>query len=39
MNLIYDAPISPKVFTDTTVLCGALRVDGESNNLKKRFIL
>ncbi|MFZ3588889.1 PIN domain-containing protein [Bacillus sp. DJP31] len=28
MNLIYNVPKSPKVFIDTTVLCGALRVDG-----------
>jgi hypothetical protein len=28
MNLIYDAPNPPKIFIDTTVLCGALRTDG-----------
>lgn len=35
MNLIYDAPIPPKVFIDTTVLCGALRVDGVNRNILK----
>lgn len=28
MNLIYDLPIRPKVFIDTTILCGALRTYG-----------
>ncbi|QDI90471.1 PIN domain-containing protein [Salicibibacter halophilus] len=35
MNLIYDAPIQPKVFIDTTVLCGALRVDGVNRKILK----
>ncbi|MBM7571885.1 PIN domain-containing protein [Aquibacillus albus] len=33
MNLIYDAPNPPKIFIDTTVLCGALRVDGANRQL------
>lgn len=28
MNSIYDSPMRPKVFIDTTILCGALRTDG-----------
>ncbi|RNF39615.1 PIN domain-containing protein [Planococcus salinus] len=28
MNSIYDSPAIPKVFIDTTILCGALRTDG-----------
>ncbi|PDM39248.1 MULTISPECIES: PIN domain-containing protein [unclassified Geobacillus] len=35
MNLIYDAPHPPKVFIDTTVLCGALRVDGVNRKILK----
>ncbi|WP_257348179.1 PIN domain-containing protein [Pseudalkalibacillus decolorationis] len=35
MNLIYDFPSPPKIFIDTTVLCGALRVDGVNRNILK----
>jgi hypothetical protein len=35
MNLIYDAPRPPKVFIDTTILCGALRVDGVNRKILK----
>jgi len=35
MNLIYDAPHPPKIFIDTTVLCGALRVNGVNRNILK----
>ncbi|MCO7175414.1 PIN domain-containing protein [Sporolactobacillus kofuensis] len=35
MNLIYDAKVPPKVFIDTTVLCGALRVDGTNRKILK----
>ncbi|QQK80457.1 PIN domain-containing protein [Salicibibacter cibi] len=35
MNLIYDAPTPPKIFIDTTVLCGALRVDGINRKILK----
>lgn len=35
MNLIYDAPLPPKVFIDTTVLCGALRVNGVNRSILK----
>jgi hypothetical protein len=35
MNLIYDAPRPPKVFIDTKVLCGALRVDGVNRKILK----
>lgn len=33
MHLIYDAPRPPKVFIDTTVLCGAIRVDGVNRKI------
>ncbi|TLS36467.1 PIN domain-containing protein [Pseudalkalibacillus caeni] len=35
MNLIYDAAIPPKVFIDTTVLCGAIRKDGVNRSILK----
>jgi hypothetical protein len=35
MNFIYDATRPPKVFIDTTVLCGALRVNGVNRNIIK----
>lgn len=35
MNLIYDSPYPKKVFIDTTVLCGALRVDGVNRKILK----
>ncbi|SFG61493.1 PIN domain-containing protein [Sporolactobacillus nakayamae] len=35
MNLIYDVKIPPKVFIDTTVLCGAIRVDGINRRILK----
>ncbi|QHS23772.1 PIN domain-containing protein [Virgibacillus sp. MSP4-1] len=35
MNLIYDAPYPPKIFIDTTVLCGALRTNGVNRKLLK----
>ncbi|GEL76674.1 PIN domain-containing protein [Tenuibacillus multivorans] len=35
MNLIYDASNPPKIFVDTTILCGALRVDGINRALLK----
>lgn len=35
MNLIYDSPYPPKVFIDTTVLCGAIRVDGINRKILK----
>lgn len=35
MNLIYDSPLPPKIFIDTTVLCGALRINGVNRNILK----
>ncbi|WP_404451837.1 PIN domain-containing protein [Virgibacillus necropolis] len=35
MNLIYEAPNPQKVFIDTTVLCGALRVNGANRTILK----
>lgn len=33
MNLIFDAPNPPKIFIDTTVLCGAIRSNGVNRAL------
>jgi hypothetical protein len=35
MNSIYDVSSPPKVFIDTTVLCGALRTDGVNRKILK----
>lgn len=35
MNIIYDALLPPTVFIDTTVLCGALRVNGVNRRILK----
>lgn len=35
MNSTYDSSPLPKVFIDTTVLCGALRTDGVNRKILK----
>lgn len=38
MNSIYNSPIRPKVFIDTTILCGALRTNGINRKILQAAI-